>query len=357
MDLTAPPSLGTVQAVEPLTHNVGNAATGGIWRVRGSAGTAVRKLFRPPADPPIGSPAWQTSDDPGHWNYWRREHFAYTSGFAATAYDGTGIVTPALLDAGQRPDGSLELWLTEATGAPGTSWTPERLAVFAYQLGRGQARWVDRVPDEPWLSRRWLAQYVATRGPWVTEPVPWGHPAAQVWSEPVRRWMRPLWERRSDLVAVTESAPRTLCHLDVWPMNLIADGARTVLLDWAFVGEGALGEDIANLIVDSIADGFIDTALLPTIAEQSTRAYLDGLRDAGWRGSPRVVRRTIAASGAGKYAWMAPAMLSAAARGDTRGGHRQYDPHSSAAQVRARRGPLLDLLVDWLGMVTANGRG
>jgi hypothetical protein len=130
-------------------------------------------------------------------------------------------------------------------------------------------------------------------------------------------------------------------------MNLIADGDRTVLLDWTFVGEGALGEDIANVIVDSVADGFIDMELLPAIAEQTTRAYLDGLRDGGWGGSPQVVRRAIAASGAAKYAWMAPAMLSQAARGDARGGHQQYDPLASAAQVRARRGPLLELLVDW----------
>ncbi|MCW2642638.1 MAG: hypothetical protein JWP76_4944 [Dactylosporangium sp.] len=352
VDLTAPPSLGTVETSEPLTHNSGNAATGGIWRVQGSAGTAVRKVFRPPADPPVGRPAWQTSDEPTHWNYWRREYLAYTTGFAAAAYEGTGIVTPALLGAAPRPDGSVELWLAEATGVAGTSWTPDRLAAFAHQLGCGQARWTDRVPDQPWLSRRWLAQYLADRRPWIADPVPWEHPAAEAWSDLVRHRMRPLWEHRGELVAIAQAAPRTLCHLDVWPMNLIADGARTVLLDWAFVGEGALGEDIANLIVDSVADGFIDAALLPAIAEQTTQAYLDGLRDGGWRGSPQSVRRAIAASGAAKYAWMAPAMLSGAARGDERGGHNQYDPHSSAAQVRARRGGLLELLVDWAAEAT-----
>lgn len=353
VDLTAPPAaIGTVHTSEPLTHNAGNAATGGIWRVRGSAGTAVRKVFRPPADPPRGTPGWQTSDEPTHWNYWRREYLAYTSGLVATAYDGTGITVPALLDAVQRPDGAVELWLSEATGVPGTAWTPQRLAAFARQLGRGQARWADRTPDHPWLSRRWLAQYVATRTPWVGDPPPWDHPAARVWSARVRRWMRPLWERRAHLVALAEAAPRTLCHLDVWPMNLIADGDRTVLLDWAFVGDGALGEDVANLIVDSVADGFIDIDLLPAIADGTIRAYLDGLREGGWRGSPRMVRRAIAASGAAKYAWLAPAMLSRAARGDARGGNAHYDPHTSAEQGQIRRGPLLDLLVDWLAEAT-----
>jgi hypothetical protein len=51
VDLKPPAALGTVEAVESLTHNAGNAATGGIWRVRGSAGTAIRKVFRPPDRP------------------------------------------------------------------------------------------------------------------------------------------------------------------------------------------------------------------------------------------------------------------------------------------------------------------
>ncbi|MGC9665607.1 hypothetical protein ACNTMW_03515 [Planosporangium sp. 12N6] len=351
---TVPASLGTVVAHESLTHNAGNAATGGIWRVRGSAGTAVRKVFRPPADPPVGSPAWQTSDEPTHWNYWRREYLAYTTGLAARAYEGTGIAAPALVGAAERPDGTVELWLAEATGVAGPQWTPERIAASARQLGAAQARWVDRVPDEPWLSRRWLAQYVADRRPWVPEPVPWDHPAAEVWSDRVRRRMRPLWERRHDLVAAAEAAPRTLCHLDVWPMNLVADGPRTVLLDWAFTGEGALGEDVANLVVDSFTDGFFDPALVPEVASAVVEAYLAGLRDGGWRGSPEVVRRAVAASGAAKYAWMAPAMLCGAARGDARGGLNSYDPDSSAAQVRARRATLLDLLVQWADEATAH---
>jgi hypothetical protein len=346
VDLTPPPSLGAVDAFEPLTHNAGNAATGGIWRVRGSAGTAICKVSRPPADPPRGAPAWQTSDEPTHWNYWRREYLAYCGGFAARAYAGTGIVTPALLRADEDLDGSVVLWLAEAAGVPGPVWPVDRLAAFAHQLGTGQARWAGRVPAEPWLSRRWLGQYVADRRPWVPEPVPWGHPAGEVWPERVRRRMRSLWEGRHDLVAAAERAPRTLCHLDVWPMNLFADGATTVLLDWSFTGEGALGEDIANLIVDSVADGFMGTALLPEIEAAVTEAYLAGLRAGGWGGRPDAVRQAIAASGAAKYAWMAPAMLTAAARGAVRGGN-AYDPGSSAAQVRARRGALLGLLADW----------
>ncbi len=55
----------------------------------------------------------------------------------------------------------------------------------------------------------------------------------------------------------------------------------SVLLDWAFTGDGAVSEDVANLIVDSCADGLMDVALPPEIAESATDRYLAGLRDGG----------------------------------------------------------------------------
>jgi Phosphotransferase enzyme family len=250
-----------------------------------------------------------------------------------------------LLGAHEKPDGTTELWLAESTGTPGITWSVDRLGLFAYQLGLGQARHAGRTSPEPWLSRRWLAQYIADRP--ITEPIPWDHPAARDWSDRVRNGIRPLWEQRFALVAQSGNAPRTLCHLDVWPMNLIAEGERNVLLDWAFTGEGALGEDVANLIVDSFADGFLDAALLPEVEAATTDGYLRGLRDGGWHGDPEDVRRAIALTGAAKYAWLAPAMLTLAARGAARGGSPSYDPESTAAQVRIRCGRLLELLVNW----------
>jgi len=340
---------GRIETSEPLTHNQGNAATGGIWRVRGPAGTAVLKIARPPGDAPVGSPAWQTSAEPTHWNYWRREVTAYTSGFAARVYAGTGIAPPVLLAERTRADGGVELWLAEATGTPGTSWTPQRLGRFAHQLGAAQARWVGRVPDEPWLSRGWLGQYLC-EGPARRladlDDGCWDHPVAAVWPRRVRAGLRGLWLRHDDVRRAVEAAPRTLCHLDVWPTNLIEDGAGTVLLDWSFVGDGAVGEDPANLIVDSVTDGLMDAALLPAIDTAVTDGYLAGLRDGGWHGSPAAVRRAIMAAGAAKYSWFGPAVLSRAASGE-RYGHSQYGQDRGAEQALLRLRGLMTMLVDW----------
>jgi hypothetical protein len=331
---------------EPLRHGQANAATGGIWRVRGPIGTAIFKVARRPAatDPPKAFP---TSDEPTHWNYWRREALAYQSGLAGAAYVEAGITAPTLLEAEPRRDGGFELWLADVGGTGGFEWPVPRLARFARELGAAQARWAGGVPATPWLSRRWLTQYIAEAPNWVgpVEPGAWDHPNLAPWPAPVRTRLRELWAGRDRILAVAEAAERTLCHLDVWPANLADDAGTSVLLDWSFVGEGAVGEDLANLIVDSFTDGLMDMALLPELAEAAVDDYLAGLRDGGWAGSDDAVRTTVQACGAAKYSWFGPAMAVRAARSDL--GRSAYRQDTSAAEAIRRLTPLVTLLADW----------
>ena len=139
---------------------------------------------------------------------------------------------------------------------------------------------------------------------------------------------------------MAEAAPRTLCHLDVWPANLTDDAGTSILLDWAFTGEGAVGEDIANLVVDCFTDGLMDVALLPEVAEAVVDGYL-----AGWTGSDDAVRTGIHACGAAKYSWFGPAMAVRAARDDL--GRSSYRQDTSAAAAIERLTPLVTLIADW----------
>jgi hypothetical protein len=342
-----PRALGEiVLPAEPLRHGLGNAATSGIWRVRGTAGSAVLKVTRLPtaADTPK---AWPTSDDPAHWNYWRREALAYETGLAATAYAGAGITAPALLETRTRPDGGVEVWMADAGGTEGFGWPVSRLARFAYELGAAQARWAGRVPDAPWLSRRWLARYLAEgMAPMVSiDAADWDHPSVAAWPVKVRRRLRQLWTDRDRVVAITESAERTLSHLDVWPANLVDDAGTSVLLDWSFTGDGAVGEDVANLIVDSFTDGLMGVALLPELADRATDGYINGLRDGGWSGSADSVRTAIALCGAAKYSWFAPAFIVRAIRDEL--GNGSYGQDASAAAAISRLTGLVTLLADW----------
>lgn len=260
-----PPAVGdAVLAAEPLRHGLGNAATGGIWRVRGAAGTAILKVARLPAEPDPAR-SFPTSDEPDHWNYWRREALACQTQLAATAYAEAAIAAPEVLDVVTRDDGGIELWVADVPGAAGWDWPVPRLARFAYELGGAQARWAGRVPGLPWLSRRWLEQYLAEGPPRVTQvaAADWDHPGLAVWPASLRQRLRRLHAAHGHLVSRAAAAERTLSHLDVWPANLIDRDGTSVLLDWSFTGDGALGEDISNLIIDSCTDGLMDARTAP----------------------------------------------------------------------------------------------
>jgi hypothetical protein len=355
-----------VLAAEPLRHGLGNAATSGIWRIHGPAGSAILKVARLPAANQAPK-AWPTSDDPAHWNYWRRESLAYESGLPATAFAssafastthastthagtthaGGGITAAPLLETRARADGGVELWLADVGGTAGFDWTVPRLARFARELGVAQARWAGRVPGTPWLSRRWLAQYLA-EGPGrmvAIEAADWDHPNLAAWPVRLRRRLKRLWDDRDRLVAAAEATERTLCHLDVWPANLVDDVGTSVLLDWAFTGDGAIGEDVANLIVDSFTDGLMDVAKLPELAESATDGYIAGLRDGGWSGSPDTVRTAIAVCGAAKYSWFGPVIAARAIHGTV--GNASYGQDTSATSAARRLTPLVTMLATW----------
>ncbi len=312
-DVTEPAELAAVlgrdpgrHSVTPLLHNVGNQVTGGIWRYTGDGWSAICKLITP------GSTAaghWPTSTQPEHWNYWAREPNAYRCGLPATAYEGTGIAGPALVAAVDRADG-VALWLEDVSGTAGDHWTVDQVAAFAQRLGRGQGSYLAGrpLPDLSWLSRRWLRQYVESKpvdGSVLHDNVPWQLPQIAAAYDGLRPGLTRLWDERGQLLQVLEALPQTLCHLDVWPNNLIESGGRHVLLDWAFVGLGAVGEDPGNLVPDCIWDGFLPVEALPELAERVWLAYLAGLREAGWVGDERLARLGFTAGGAVKYAWLA----------------------------------------------------
>ena len=123
---------------------------------------------------------------------------------------------------------------------------------------------------------------------------------------------RQLLAHREELLTLVEQAPRTRCHLDLWVSNEIRRPDGTfALLDWAFTGDGAIGEDVGNHIPDAVFDLFWPAERLPELADTCVDAYLTGLAEAGWRGDRDRVRVTVLASGV-KYAWLLPLLLERA---------------------------------------------
>ena len=61
-------------------------------------------------------------------------------------------------------------------------------------------------------------------------------------------------------------------------------------IDWALVGVGPLGRDLAYLVAGGVHSFDLPPAGLPAAEAAALDGYLAGLADQGWRGDPRDVR-------------------------------------------------------------------
>ncbi|NUP22657.1 MAG: aminoglycoside phosphotransferase [Streptomyces sp.] len=328
-------------AFEPLVHNPGNGVTAGVWRVVVGDRSAVLKVLTRRKE---ATGRWAATDDPRHWNYWRREAHVYESGLAQL-WQPYGIRAPRLLASVDRPDGDVALWLEDAPGEAGTSWPLTGHIEHARRMGAAQGAVGPR--DEPWLSHRFLREYVGsnTHGEeLLDDDEAWRHPLIRDhFPDGLRRDMVRLHHDREWFLTVMESLPRAVSHLDQWPANVRGHDEGSILFDWAFAGDGALGEDLGNYIPDSVFDLFVPAARLPSYAAAAYEAYLHGLRESGRRDDERLVRLAVCAS-AVKYDWLTALMLA-------RAGEEQLDyggGRTVSAELRYReRGLTLAFLADW----------
>jgi hypothetical protein len=304
--------VGTPFDLTLLAHNPLNAVTGGIWRARGPLGSVVIKVVTD-GRAHEGPAWWAASREDRHWNSWRREVLAYRERIAAS-FEPDGVAAPELRGADDATDGTVVLWLEDVHGRSGADLTVDDLVDLAGALGRAQGRlalagdW-----DRPWLSRGFLREYSASKpvhDAVLEDERRWAHPRVERHLGALRASLVALRRRRPLLVTLAERVPRTLCHLDLWPPNVVRrpDG-RFALLDWAFCGSGALGEDVSNLVPDSVFDLLLPAHAVEELALRSESAYVHGVRAAGWPGDERWIRLGIRAPAA-KYHWLAARLLA-----------------------------------------------
>lgn len=333
---------------EPLEHNPSNPVTIGVWRVPHAGGTAIRKHIG--AREPGRHVDWQASDDPRSWLYWRREAEVYASALPSL-YEGSGVRAPRLL-ALHTSDARVELLLEEVAGRTGPALTDRDVETFFFRLGRAQGTLADAPErwERPWLSRGMLRAHCASKHVDPTllhDDTAWAHPLVRdTWPSGLREGLIRLHDGRERLFQIAESCPTTLCHLDCWPKNLIQpDGhADSVLIDWAFCGAGALGEDLGNWLAESVLDELLPAERLAERTAVLLERYTHGVLDSGWTGDPAHIALAMHAS-AVKWHWLGPLHLQRAQTGE----HHRYggaaDPHPEA-QYRAR-GHALAALVSW----------
>ena len=253
------------------------------------------------------------ADDPF---YWRREALVYAHGLPGRLAG--RLRGPQCHGVFDRADGSVAIWLEDlATTTPGARWPLGRYGEAAFDLGVAQGNAAKHVDQfAPWLSNGWLREYVARAsgdvGLLVDETVWKDHALGRAYiTADVFGAIRSLWQIREWFLTRLERLPQTLCQLDLHPNNLYADDHGTVLIDWAYTGGGAVGEDIGNLALDALWDFHLPPSAAPELARLLLEGYHDGLNTAGLRISIEVVELGLTASACVKYLWILPAMLRA----------------------------------------------
>lgn len=191
------------------------------------------------------------------------------------------------------------IWLEHVVDDTPGPWPPERMALAARHLGATQGPLLNRPPtfDPPsppldhtldTLIAGPLREAAASDALWSLPPF------AALARQGGRDRLHALQARWPALRAALAVVPRVLCHGDCHRHNLCAAHAPagtaiTVALDWQMATWGWLGHDVVGLAFGTIPEA--EALLLPSFAAleaQLLQAYTSGLRDAGWRGDPRL---------------------------------------------------------------------
>lgn len=277
---------------QPIDGGTGEGL--GLWRVSGQAKqqgqvvawSLVLKILSP-----------QTSGAAiADWNYWRREAHVYESDLLQELP--SGLAALRCYQVAEQDDGTVWLWLEDAGEQTTTTWTAAHYQQAGRCLGQFNGRYLTgkMLPDHPWLSRRWLPQWL-DRAPGMNKLATLAdHPRVQQLYPPdVLQGYQKLWWQRARLLAALAQLPQTLCHRDAFPLNLLTantqqSDVKFTAIDWAYTGIGSIGEEVAALAFAEVTVfRRIPLAIAQENAAAAVEGYLQGLDDLGWQGEQRLV--------------------------------------------------------------------
>jgi hypothetical protein len=294
--------------VEPLgmidlSTQVGS---GGVYRVWGQAADAdgfshnwslVVKVLKSPAGMVMPSGfqiSQQMAEVQDNFGYWKREALVHQSGIPGTLP--AGLVVPPYVELMDQGD-VIWLWQSEISDERAWSWADYREA--AYRLGLWQGQQVaspQLPPDYPWLSRHWLRRWTEIPLNAIVQAVDqadgWHFPLAKAYFAPEEvDQLRQLWAGREQRLAALTAGPQSVSHLDAYRSNMFWQGDDLTLIDWAFVGLAAVGEELAAFVGATLLLDHLPMSEATRLEAVAIDGYLAGLSDAGWSGDPTQVTR------------------------------------------------------------------
>lgn len=232
------------------------------------------------------------------WNYWKREILFYESGLSEDLP--RFLTAPCCFGVTEYSDEEYWVWLEDLGEQIDQAWSLEDYGLVARYLGQFNGAYLmgKSIPAVSWLSKgrvrdwlHWATPVIENLDKQSEEPI-------------VRRWLgsgrlervQQLWSERERLLAGLDSLPRCLCHHDAFCRNLMVvrqgedNKEGLVGIDWAMVGTGAIGEEIAPLVGVSLQ--FLEVGMKDAreLDQLVFEGYLTGLGDSGWAGDPDLVR-------------------------------------------------------------------
>jgi Phosphotransferase enzyme family len=154
------------------------------------------------------------------------------------------------------------------------------------------------LPTVEWLSRDWLRSWLAEGAAAIDElPRHRGHPLVRrMYPSDLRAELAQLWAHRESLLVTVDRLPQVLCHHDAFRRNLFLRSGRLLAVDWAFLGVGPLGSELAPFVSASATFLGVERAHWDDLEQTAMAAYRQGLADAGWQGGIGQPRFGFAAS-------------------------------------------------------------
>lgn len=242
-------------------------------------------------------PAREADGARGEWG--AREALAYRSGLLA---DIPGeLAVPRALTVTEDAHACIWLWLEDVVDQFGGAWPLAQYGRAARALGQFNGAYLAGrpLPDYPWLMPSWAEHHSAL------QTIPAALPQIEALASddrvraafpvPIVELAPRLLRDEPAFIEILARLPRTLCHHDASQANLLArrraDGTvETVAIDWESVGHGTAGAEIATLVFGTMRRGDFSAERAAELDRDVFAGYLAGLRDAGWRGEPDLVR-------------------------------------------------------------------
>jgi len=243
-------------------------------------------------------------DEPSHWFNWQREAAAYRSGWLDDLPG--GIAAPCCFGVDDMLDGCYWLWLDEVQDDIGRKWPLEHYGVAARHLGQFNGAYLVREswPTHRWLSRKGIRRHIESSAPAIEQVRQFqGRPLVHRFlAHGVDDLLFHAWGDRHRWLDLLDRLPQSICHHDAFRRNMFAQrqadsSFETVLIDWSYAGQGAIGAEVVPLVLGTVGFLEVDLSQARELERIVLDGYVQGLRDVGWQGAPWQVEMGYLASG------------------------------------------------------------